>query len=146
MYEMMVGYPPFCSDEPITTCRKIINWRQHLRFPDDARLSPDAVDLMRRLLCDVDSRLGTQVIVHSLSLPPPRVSGLGTFARLLSTLTAVQRHSFSVHRLETSVAGNLWLRQRHFQPSFDVVHKHTMWAFLSLPLRNRTLYLTLRHP
>jgi hypothetical protein len=61
MYEMMVGYPPFCSDEPITTCRKIINWRQHLRFPDDARLSPDAVDLMRRLLCDVDSRLGTQV-------------------------------------------------------------------------------------
>lgn len=62
MYEMMVGYPPFCSDEPITTCRKIINWRQHLRFPDDARLSPDAVDLMRRLLCDVDSRLGTQVL------------------------------------------------------------------------------------
>lgn len=59
MYEMMVGYPPFCSDEPITTCRKIINWRQHLRFPDDAKISPDAVDLMKRLLCDVEQRLGT---------------------------------------------------------------------------------------
>jgi serine/threonine kinase 38 len=56
MYEMMVGYPPFCSDEPITTCRKIINWRQHLRFPDDAKISPDAVDLMKRLLCDVEQR------------------------------------------------------------------------------------------
>ncbi|KAK3240989.1 hypothetical protein CYMTET_24353 [Cymbomonas tetramitiformis] len=62
MYEMLVGYPPFCSDEPIQTCRKIINWRQHLRFPDDARLSPAAKDLIVRLLCDVDSRLGTRSV------------------------------------------------------------------------------------
>jgi hypothetical protein len=24
MYEMLVGYPPFYSDDPITTCRKVI--------------------------------------------------------------------------------------------------------------------------
>jgi serine/threonine protein kinase len=23
MYEMLVGYPPFYSDDPITTCRKV---------------------------------------------------------------------------------------------------------------------------
>lgn len=23
MYEMLVGYPPFYSDEPMTTCRKV---------------------------------------------------------------------------------------------------------------------------
>eukprot|EP00959_Pyramimonas_sp_CCMP1952_P189559 3965293-Pyramimonas_sp.AAC.1 len=23
MFEMLIGYPPFCSDEPITTCRKV---------------------------------------------------------------------------------------------------------------------------
>ena len=26
-----VGYPPFYSDEPLTTCRKIVNWRMFLR-------------------------------------------------------------------------------------------------------------------
>ncbi|KAF2304323.1 hypothetical protein GH714_029914 [Hevea brasiliensis] len=59
MYEMLVGYPPFYSDDPITTCRKIVHWRNHLRFPEDARLSPEAKDLICRLLCDVDHRLGT---------------------------------------------------------------------------------------
>lgn len=24
MYEMLVGYPPFYSDEPMSTCRKVI--------------------------------------------------------------------------------------------------------------------------
>lgn len=26
LYEMMVGYPPFFSDDPGETCKKIINW------------------------------------------------------------------------------------------------------------------------
>jgi len=25
MYEMLVGYPPFYSDEPMSTCRKVSN-------------------------------------------------------------------------------------------------------------------------
>ena len=37
MYEMMVGYPPFYSDDPMATCRKIVNWRSTLRFPPEAR-------------------------------------------------------------------------------------------------------------
>jgi hypothetical protein len=24
MFEMLVGYPPFCSDDQMTTCRKVI--------------------------------------------------------------------------------------------------------------------------
>lgn len=27
------GYPPFYSDDPLTTCRKIVNWRLFLKFP-----------------------------------------------------------------------------------------------------------------
>ncbi|KAL6974568.1 non-specific serine,threonine protein kinase [Sarracenia purpurea var. burkii] len=60
MYEMLVGYPPFYSDDPITTCRKIVHWRTHLKFPDEARLTPAAKDLICSLLCDVEHRLGTQ--------------------------------------------------------------------------------------
>lgn len=61
-YEMMVGFPPFYSDDPMTTCRKIVNWRTYLRFPPeaDAALSPAARDFIVRLLCDVDDRLGTR--------------------------------------------------------------------------------------
>ncbi|GAB4854474.1 hypothetical protein Ancab_023057 [Ancistrocladus abbreviatus] len=59
MYEMLVGYPPFYADDPITTCRKIVNWRNYLKFPEDAKLTPEAKDLICRLLCDVEHRLGT---------------------------------------------------------------------------------------
>ncbi|GMN53070.1 hypothetical protein TIFTF001_022209 [Ficus carica] len=59
MYEMLVGYPPFYSDDPVTACRKIVHWKTHLKFPEEARLSPDAKDLICRLLCDVEHRLGT---------------------------------------------------------------------------------------
>ncbi|CAN6817186.1 unnamed protein product [Brassica oleracea] len=60
MYEMLVGFPPFYSDDPMTTCRKIVNWRNYLKFPEEARLSPEAKDLICRLLCNVEKRLGTK--------------------------------------------------------------------------------------
>lgn len=53
------GYPPFFSDDPLTTCRKIVNWRLFLKFPDEIKISPAAHDLISRLMCDVDERLGT---------------------------------------------------------------------------------------
>ncbi|KAK8532487.1 hypothetical protein V6N13_131810 [Hibiscus sabdariffa] len=60
MFEMLVGYPPFYSDDPMTTCRKIVNWKNHLKFPEEAQLSPEAKDLISKLLCDVNQRLGSQ--------------------------------------------------------------------------------------
>ncbi|XP_054794956.1 uncharacterized protein LOC129301519 [Prosopis cineraria] len=59
MYEMLVGYPPFYSDDPMSTCRKIVNWKSHLKFPEEARLSPEAKDLICKLLCNVNHRLGS---------------------------------------------------------------------------------------
>jgi hypothetical protein len=38
MFEMMIGYPPFYSDDPLTTCRKIVNWRMFLKFPDEIQV------------------------------------------------------------------------------------------------------------
>ncbi|KAJ6730087.1 NON-SPECIFIC SERINE/THREONINE PROTEIN KINASE [Salix viminalis] len=60
MYEMLIGYPPFCSDEPRITCRKIINWRTCLKFPEEPNISSVAKDLICHLLCDVETRLGTR--------------------------------------------------------------------------------------
>ncbi|GAB2282212.1 hypothetical protein Dimus_016762 [Dionaea muscipula] len=60
MFEMLVGYPPFYSDDPMSTCRKIVNWRTHLKFPDEANLSSGAKDLISKLLCNVSQRLGSK--------------------------------------------------------------------------------------
>lgn len=60
MYEMLVGYPPFYAEDPITTCKKIVHWRHYLKFPEEARLSQEAKDLICRLLCDVEHRLGSR--------------------------------------------------------------------------------------
>ncbi|KAK6160701.1 hypothetical protein DH2020_004082 [Rehmannia glutinosa] len=60
MYEMLIGYPPFCSDDPRMTCRKIINWKTCLKFPEEPKISYEARDLICHLLCDVDKRLGTR--------------------------------------------------------------------------------------
>ncbi|CAG8464919.1 3194_t:CDS:10 [Ambispora leptoticha] len=58
MFECLVGYPPFCSENAHETYRKIINWRDQLYFPDDVHLSPEAEDLIRRLICAPEQRLG----------------------------------------------------------------------------------------
>lgn len=59
MYEMLIGYPPFCSEDPKITCRKIINWKTCLKFPEEPKVSDEAKDLICNLLCDVETRLGT---------------------------------------------------------------------------------------
>eukprot|EP00824_Muranothrix_gubernata_P022453 TRINITY_DN5434_c0_g2_i3.p1 TRINITY_DN5434_c0_g2~~TRINITY_DN5434_c0_g2_i3.p1 ORF type:complete len:507 (+),score=104.96 TRINITY_DN5434_c0_g2_i3:123-1643(+) len=59
MFEMLVGYPPFYSDDPLVTCRKIINYKDHLRFPADAKLSCEAKDLITQLICEAPTRLGS---------------------------------------------------------------------------------------
>jgi len=57
MFEMIFGYPPFFADDPSQTCTKIVRWKDFLDFPDDIKLSENAVDLIKRLLCDSKDRI-----------------------------------------------------------------------------------------
>ncbi|CAL5332418.1 unnamed protein product [Camellia sinensis] len=59
MYEMLKGYPPFCLEDQRMTCKKIINWKACLKFPEEPKISDEAKDLICHLLCDVETRLGT---------------------------------------------------------------------------------------
>ena len=58
MFEMLCGYPPFCSNDSRETYLKIMNHKESLRFPDDVSLSSEAVSLIRSLLCEAPVRLG----------------------------------------------------------------------------------------
>ncbi len=41
----------------MSTCRKIVNWKKTLVFPEEANLSPESLDLIRRLVQDSSRRL-----------------------------------------------------------------------------------------
>lgn len=58
LFEMLVGYPPFFSDEPSMTCQKILHWRKTFVIPPEANLSPAATDLLKKLVTDSETRLG----------------------------------------------------------------------------------------
>lgn len=57
MYECLVGHPPFLAATPVDCCMRIVNWKSELRFHPDAHVSPQAMDLIVKLLCDSSDRL-----------------------------------------------------------------------------------------
>ena len=57
-FEMLVGYAPFCSKDTSEVCYKIVNWEKHLKIPSKAKVSPDAQDLIRKLINNSNERLG----------------------------------------------------------------------------------------
>ncbi|VDB92056.1 unnamed protein product [Peniophora sp. CBMAI 1063] len=63
MFECVVGYPPFCSENASDTYKKIIAWPQHLNFPEEVHLSREAESLMRRLMTWGDQRAGVDEIL-----------------------------------------------------------------------------------
>ena len=46
MYEMLIGYPPFCADNPQETFRKVMNFRETLIFPPEIPISNVSKDLI----------------------------------------------------------------------------------------------------
>lgn len=64
MYECLVGYTPFYAEDPVTTCRKILRWRQCLEIPTEIKrkLSHECIDFMSCLLVGPESRIGSNTV------------------------------------------------------------------------------------
>lgn len=58
MFECLIGWPPFCAEEPHDTYRKIVDWPRYLTFPPDQQLSGESEHFIRGLICDPQNRLG----------------------------------------------------------------------------------------
>ena len=50
MFEMLIGYPPFCSETPQETYRKVMNWKTTLEFPPEVPISETATKTIMRLV------------------------------------------------------------------------------------------------
>lgn len=59
MYEMLIGYPPFCSEAPQETYRKVMNWRETLVFPPENPISSESRDLVLHFCTEELKRIGS---------------------------------------------------------------------------------------
>lgn len=57
MFEMLIGYPPFCSETPQETYRKVMNWRETLEFPPEVPISEPATKTILRFCNEMDHRI-----------------------------------------------------------------------------------------
>ena len=48
MFEMLIGYPPFCSETPQETYQKVMNWKTTLEFPPEVPISETATKTILR--------------------------------------------------------------------------------------------------
>jgi len=60
MFEMLCGYPPFCSESTSETYRKIMNYRETLVFPEEVSLSTNAKNFILKLCCDPKERMSVE--------------------------------------------------------------------------------------
>eukprot|EP00469_Lotharella_globosa_P010004 CAMPEP_0167775332 /NCGR_PEP_ID=MMETSP0111_2-20121227/2498_1 /TAXON_ID=91324 /ORGANISM="Lotharella globosa, Strain CCCM811" /LENGTH=509 /DNA_ID=CAMNT_0007665231 /DNA_START=6 /DNA_END=1535 /DNA_ORIENTATION=+ len=57
LYECLIGYPPFMTDNLRETAKKIQNFKKHLKIPATPVLSDSAKDIIFKLLTDADKRI-----------------------------------------------------------------------------------------
>ena len=56
--EQSITVLPFFAENPSATCKKVMDWKNTFFIPKEADLSPEATDLLRRLIRDPSERLG----------------------------------------------------------------------------------------
>jgi len=67
MFEMLIGYPPFCSETPQETYKKVMNWKESLEFPPEVPISENASSTILRFCNDMETRVKNVSDIQNLS-------------------------------------------------------------------------------
>jgi serine/threonine protein kinase len=103
-FECLVGYAPFCSDNPGDTYKKIIDWPNYLYFPEEVFISREGEDLIRRCafnLTNLSSLDFNSVMIHP---------SLMTWAESRLNVNQIKAHPFFY--------GADWNTLRQIEPPF----------------------------
>ena len=68
-YEMLIGIPPFLSDNAQTTCAKIVHFNEYLKIPEEVKISKEAEKLIFGFLTERKKRLGNNGIEEIKNKP-----------------------------------------------------------------------------
>ncbi len=68
-FEMVVGFPPFFSENPSDTCKKIVKWKEYFSIPSDANLSSEAENFILRMVSSPENRLGIHGVEEIMKHP-----------------------------------------------------------------------------
>jgi len=66
MFEMLIGYPPFCSETPQETYKKVMNWKESLEFPPEVPISEAATTTILRFCNDMETRVKSLSDIQAL--------------------------------------------------------------------------------
>jgi len=67
MFEMLIGYPPFCSETPQETYRKVMNWKTTLEFPPEVPISETATKTILRFCDEREERIQSLEDIKSVA-------------------------------------------------------------------------------
>lgn len=98
-FECLVGYAPFCSDNPGDTYKKIIDWPNYLYFPEEVYISREGEDLIKRFS-----------ILNDLQNLVNFSNSMMTWADTRLTVNQIKAHPFFY--------GADWNALRHIEPPF----------------------------
>jgi len=94
----------------------ILNWSRHLKFPVQPKISPEAIDLLKLLLCEPEHRLGSQVVSSVLRSNSVKMSvyGLSKTTRSVDGADKIKSHPWfkgidwgNIHRVKAPYRPNL---------------------------------------
>lgn len=102
-FECLVGYAPFCSDNPGDTYKKIIDWPRYLYFPEEVYISREGEDLIRK-------SVAVFFFLHFVNRLTRIACRMMTWAEHRLNVNQIKSHPFFF--------GADWNSLRHIEPPF----------------------------
>ena len=100
-FEMVVGFPPFFSENPSDTCKKIVKWKEHFSIPSDANLSPEAENFILRMVSPCETRLGINGVEEIKKHPFFKGIDWNNIRRMKAPFIPELKNDYDTHYFDT---------------------------------------------
>ena len=100
-FEMVIGFPPFFSENPSDTCKKIVKWKEHFSIPSDANLSQEAENFILRMVSPPETRLGIHGVEEIKKHPFFRGIDWNNIRKMKAPFIPELKNDYDTHYFDT---------------------------------------------